>query len=56
MQKKLSDYLKILIDQRDTLLHDYYEPGALLLCDESVILHGLLFGLNIVDCNLCLKV
>lgn len=56
MQKKLADYLKVLIDQRDTTLHEFYEPGALLLCDEAVILLGLLLGLNIVDCNLCLKV
>nr|CAG4646952.1 EOG090X043H [Megafenestra aurita] len=55
MQKKLADYLKILIDQRDTTLHEFYEPGALLLCDEAVILLGLLLGLNVVDCNLCLK-
>ena len=55
MQKKLADYLKILIDQRD-VLQDFYEPGALLLSDEAVILLGLLLGLNVVDCNLCLKV
>ncbi|XP_046455550.1 RUN and FYVE domain-containing protein 2-like isoform X2 [Daphnia pulex] len=55
MQKKLADYLKILIDQRDSVLHEYYEPGALLLCDEAVIVLGLLLGLNVVDCNLCLK-
>ena len=56
MQKKLADYLKVLIDQRDSVLHEYYEPGALLLCDEAVIVLGLLLGLNVVDCNLCLKV
>ena len=56
MQKKLSDYLKILLDQRDSVLHEYYEPGSLLLSDEAVILLGLLLGLNVVDCNLCLKV
>ncbi|XP_045036537.1 LOW QUALITY PROTEIN: RUN and FYVE domain-containing protein 2 [Daphnia magna] len=55
MQKKLADYLKVLIDQRDGVLHEYYEPGALLLCDEAVIVLGLLLGLNVVDCNLCLK-
>nr|CAG4636913.1 EOG090X043H [Ceriodaphnia reticulata] len=55
MQKKLADYLKVLIDQRDSVLHEFYEPGALLLCDEAVILLGLLLGLNVVDCNLCLK-
>ena len=56
MQKKLADYLKVLIDQRDSVLHEFYEPGALLLCDEAVILLGLLLGLNVVDCNLCMKV
>ncbi len=56
MQKKLSDYLKILIDQKDSVLHEFYEPGSLLLSDEAVILLGLLLGLNVVDCNLCLKV
>nr|CAG4646166.1 EOG090X043H [Macrothrix elegans] len=55
MQKKLADYLKVLIDQRDSVLQDFYEPGALLLSDEAVILLGLLLGLNVVDCNLCLK-
>lgn len=57
MRKKLADYLKILFDQRDTgRLQEFYEPGALLLSDESVVLLGLLLGLNVVDCNLCLKV
>ena len=56
MQKKLADYLKVLIDLRDTVLHEFYEPGSLLLSDEAVVLLGLLLGLNIVDCNLCLKV
>nr|CAG4640766.1 EOG090X043H [Eulimnadia texana] len=55
MQKKLADYLKVLLDHRDTLLLEFYEPGSLLLSDEAVILLGLLLGLNIVDCNLCLK-
>jgi len=56
MRKKLADYLKILFDQRDTgRLQEFYEPGALLLSDESVVLLGLLLGLNVVDCNLCLK-
>ena len=56
MQKKLADYLKVLIDLRDNILHEFYEPGSLLLCDEAIVLIGLLTGLNVVDCNLCLKV
>jgi len=56
MQKKLADYLKVLFDQRENgILLEFYEPGALLLSDESVVLLGLLLGLNVVDCNLCLK-
>nr|CAG4648582.1 EOG090X043H [Polyphemus pediculus] len=55
MQKKLADYLKVLIDLRDSVLHEFYEPGSLLLSDEAVVLLGLLLGLNVVDCNLCLK-
>jgi len=55
MQKKLADYLKVLIDLRDTVLHQFYEPGSLLLSDDAVVLLGLLLGLNVVDCNLCLK-
>ena len=56
MQKNLADFLKVLFDKRDTVLLEFYEPGALLLSDESVVLSGLLLGLNVVDCNLCLKV
>jgi len=55
MQKKLADYLKVLIDLRDTVLHEFYEPGSLLLSEDAVVLLGLLLGLNVVDCNLCLK-
>nr|CAG4642428.1 EOG090X043H [Evadne anonyx] len=55
MQKKLADYLKVLIDLRETVLHEYYEPGSLLLSEDAVVLLGLLLGLNVVDCNLCLK-
>nr|CAG4644696.1 EOG090X043H [Leptodora kindtii] len=55
MQKKLADYIKILLDHRDSVLAEFYEPGSLLLSDESVVLLGLLLGLNVVDCNLCLK-
>ena len=56
MQKKLADYFRILIEQKDNLLAEYYESRALLRSEEGVLITGLLFSLNIVDCNLCLKV
>ena len=56
MQKKLADYFRILIEQKDNLLAEYYETKALLRSEEAVLITGLLFSLNIVDCNLCLKV
>ncbi|CAG7821442.1 unnamed protein product [Allacma fusca] len=55
MQKKLADYFKILIDHRDDILKEFYEPIALMMSDEAVVLSGLLVGLNVIDCNFCLK-
>ncbi|KAJ4439334.1 hypothetical protein ANN_07456 [Periplaneta americana] len=55
MQKKLADYLKILIDHKDDLLSEYFEPDALMMSDEAIIIMGLLVGLNVIDCNLCVK-
>ena len=56
MQKKLADYLKLLIDHRDDILSEYFEPDALMMSDEAIIIVGLLVGLNVIDCNLCVKV
>ncbi|KAJ9579990.1 hypothetical protein L9F63_004373, partial [Diploptera punctata] len=55
MQKKLADYLKILIDHKDDLLLEYFEPDALMMSDEAIVIMGLLVGLNVIDCNLCVK-
>lgn len=55
MNKQLSDYFRLLLDQRENLLGDYYEDYALMMSDEAVVIGGLLVGLNILDCNLCLK-
>ncbi|XP_066954662.1 protein RUFY3-like isoform X2 [Macrobrachium rosenbergii] len=55
MQKKLADYFRLLIERRDDLLTEFYEPGALMLADESIVIMGLLVGLNVIDCNLCVK-
>ena len=54
MQKKLADYMKILVDEK-TLTAEFYEPEALMRSEEAVLLCGLLVSLNIVDCNICLK-
>ena len=56
MQMKLADYLKILIDHKDDILVHFFEPDALLMSDEAIIIVGLLVGLNVIDCNLCVKV
>ncbi|KFO33421.1 RUN and FYVE domain-containing protein 1 [Fukomys damarensis] len=54
MQKKLADYLKVLIDNKH-LLSEFYEPEALLMEEEGAVIVGLLVGLNVLDANLCLK-
>uniref|UniRef100_A0A8D0W145 RUN and FYVE domain-containing protein 1 n=1 Tax=Sus scrofa TaxID=9823 RepID=A0A8D0W145_PIG len=54
MQKKLADYLKVLIDNKH-LLSEFYEPEALLMEEEGMVIVGLLVGLNVLDANLCLK-
>ncbi|XP_036913897.1 RUN and FYVE domain-containing protein 1 [Sturnira hondurensis] len=54
MQKKLADYLKVLIDNKHTL-SEFYEPEALMMEEEGTVIVGLLVGLNVLDANLCLK-
>lgn len=55
MEKKLSDYFSVLINNRETILNEFYEEGSLMLSEEATIICGLLVGINILDCNLCLK-
>ncbi|XP_041694770.1 RUN and FYVE domain-containing protein 1 isoform X2 [Coregonus clupeaformis] len=54
MQKKLSDYLKALLDHKD-LLCEFYDPGALMMEEEGTVIGGMLVGLNVIDANLCIK-
>ena len=54
MQKRLGDYFKILVEQKQEL-KELYESDALLLSDEVSIITGLLVGLNVLDLNFCLK-
>ncbi|XP_049634190.1 RUN and FYVE domain-containing protein 1 [Suncus etruscus] len=54
MQKKLADYLRVLVENRH-LLGEFYEPQALMMEEEGTVIVGLLVGLNVLDANLCLK-
>ncbi|XP_034043338.1 LOW QUALITY PROTEIN: RUN and FYVE domain-containing protein 2 [Thalassophryne amazonica] len=54
MQKRLADYLRVLITRKD-LLSDFYECSALILEEEGAVIVGLLVGLNVIDANLCVK-
>uniref|UniRef100_A0A3P9IRH7 RUN and FYVE domain containing 2 n=1 Tax=Oryzias latipes TaxID=8090 RepID=A0A3P9IRH7_ORYLA len=54
MQKRLADYLRLLITRKD-LLSDFYETSALMLEEEGAVIVGLLVGLNVIDANLCVK-
>ncbi|XP_046885089.1 RUN and FYVE domain-containing protein 2 isoform X1 [Hypomesus transpacificus] len=54
MQKRLADYLRLLITRKD-LLSDFYESSAVMLEEEGAVIVGLLVGLNVIDANLCVK-
>ncbi|MEE6478975.1 hypothetical protein FKM82_012070 [Ascaphus truei] len=54
MQKKIADYLQVLIDHKE-LLSEFYEHDALMMEEEGAVIVGLLVGLNMIDANLCLK-
>ena len=55
MQKKLSDYFRLLVGQHE-MLAEFYEPSSLMRSDEANLISALLTSLNVVDCNLCIKV
>ncbi|XP_021066146.1 protein RUFY3 isoform X1 [Mus pahari] len=54
MQKKLSEYMKALINKKE-LLSEFYEANALMMEEEGAIIAGLLVGLNVIDANFCMK-
>ena len=39
----------------DLYYRDLYEAGAMMLEDESIVIAGLLVGLNVIDCNMAIK-
>nr|KAG5685667.1 hypothetical protein BaRGS_012430 [Batillaria attramentaria] len=49
MQKSLADYFKIMVEKKDELLNEFYEPGAFMLEEEGMVIAGLLVGLNVLD-------
>ena len=51
VQKVLADYFRVMVDKRNELLRDFYEPDAFLMSEEAIIVQGLILGLNIIDCN-----
>lgn len=55
MQKTLADYFKLIIEKKDDILCEFYERGAIMMEDEGMVIAGLLVGLNVIDCNLCIK-
>jgi hypothetical protein len=54
MQKKLAEYFQLLIERRD-IISEWYEPFAMMAVEEGAVVAGMLVGLNVIDCNLCLK-
>ncbi|XP_062508483.1 RUN and FYVE domain-containing protein 2-like [Corticium candelabrum] len=36
-------------------VHEWYEPFAMMAVEEGSVIAGMLVGLNVIDCNLCLK-
>lgn len=55
MKKKLADFFQELLDQRHTVLVDYYEPYALIMSEDGNVVTGLLVGLNSFDYNVYIK-
>lgn len=47
----------LIQDSYDTILFssDFYENGAMMLEEESIVISGLLVGLNVIDCNIGIK-
>ncbi|CAL1613507.1 unnamed protein product [Knipowitschia caucasica] len=54
MQKKVADYMKVLLDHKE-LLSEFYDAGALMIEEEGSVMGGLLVGVNVIDANLCIK-
>eukprot|EP00794_Sanderia_malayensis_P016622 gene16622-18312_t len=54
MQKVLAEQVQSLVDEKD-IIKDMYECHAMMRSEESIVISGMLVGLNMIDCNLDLK-
>ncbi|XP_031548653.1 RUN and FYVE domain-containing protein 2-like [Actinia tenebrosa] len=54
MQKKLADYVRDLVENKE-FLSEWYDNHALLMQEEGAVISGLLVGINVIDCNFDLK-
>ena len=48
-------YAYALLDMLSLAYRDWYQPGALLACEDGVIIAGMLVGLNTIDYNVVMK-
>lgn len=55
VQKVLPDCFRVMIDKRNELLADFYEPDAFMMSEEALHVQGLIVGLNIIDYNWFVK-
>ena len=56
MQKKLADFIGLIVKDEREILAEYYEPQALMRSEEATLTVGLLVSINVVDCNIWVKV
>eukprot|EP01134_Creolimax_fragrantissima_P003049 CFRG3049T1 len=56
MEKRLAEHFETMLDPKNILITKYYyEPWAIMRCEESHIIWGLLIGVTAIDANLDLK-
>ncbi|CAM9803473.1 unnamed protein product [Bubo scandiacus] len=54
MEKRISEYISTALQDTRTTKR-FYDDGAIMLRDESMVLTGLLIGLGAIDFSFCLK-
>ncbi|XP_065072280.1 RUN and FYVE domain-containing protein 2-like isoform X2 [Rhopilema esculentum] len=54
MQKVLAEQVQTFIEDKNDL-KEWYEQYSMMLNEESIVISGLLVGLNVIDCNFDLK-
>lgn len=54
MQKKLADSFRLMIENTEKL-SEWYDGQSVLMCEEGVVISGLLMGLNAIDYNVLIR-